>query len=160
MTVRRRPRPRFSQPAEVRHNAIVPRVEAPPLPAAPERPDHPTVPLLPPEPRPARITVSRCSPDDVGFREIYVLVDGEEIAELPYGAVVTREIDAGLHRIRAHNTLFRRTHEILFAPGDHVHLTATNRPGWGTFGLLGVLGVAPLFLRFEVRAIETPLDDE
>jgi hypothetical protein len=103
--------------------------------------------------------VTRRSPDDVGFREIYVLLDGEEIAELRYGASVTREVDAGLRRVRAHNTLFRKTHEILIAPGDHVHLTAANRPGWGTFGLLGVLGAAPLFLRFEIRAIETPPDD-
>jgi hypothetical protein len=137
----------------------VPRVEALALPVAPERPDHPDAPLLPPPPRPARLTITRRAPDDVGFREVYVLIDGEEIAELPYGASVTREIDAGLRRLRAHNTLFRKTREVLVAPGDHVHVTVANRPGWGTFGLLGVLGAAPLFLHFEVSAIEAPADD-
>ena len=130
------------------------------MPAARQRSERPDVPLLPPEPRPARITVTRRSPDDVGFREIYVLVDGVQIAELPFGASVTQEVDAGLRRIRAHNTLFRKTHEILVAPGDHVHLIAANRSGWGTIGLLGVLGVAPLFLRFEVASIDTPPDDD
>ena len=138
---------------------MVPPVQAPPQPVVTERTEHPDVPLLPPEPRPAHITVTRRSPDDVGFREIYVLVDGEQIAELAYGTSVTREVEAGLRRIRAHNTLFRKTHEILIAPGDHVRLSAANRSGWGTFGLLGVLGVAPLFLRFEIASIEAPDDD-
>lgn len=104
--------------------------------------------------RPARITISRRSPDDVGFREIYVLLDGEEIAELPYGAVVTRDVEPGPHRVRAHNTLFRKTHDILLAPGEHMHFTAVNRSGWGTFGMLGVLGVGPLYLSFQPRVPE------
>ena len=136
----------------------MPLIDAPPVVVSPERPGGPDVPVLPPEPRPARLTVSRRSPDDIGFREIYVLLDGEEIAELAYGAAITREVPAGLRRVRAHNTLFRRTHDILFAPGDHVHLTAVNRAGWGTYGLLGILGAAPVFLSFEIRRIDTPGD--
>jgi hypothetical protein len=80
-----------------------------------------------------------------------VVDDGEEIAKLPFGAEVTREVNAVPHRLKAHNTLFWKTHDILFAPGDHLHYTAINRPGWGTFTLLGVLGASPLYLTFESR---------
>ena len=141
----------FGATAWVRDNARVPVLGVPPtiddlgIAGAFDEP------LVPPAPRPARITISRQSPDDVGFREIYVLLDDKEIALLPFGAVVTREVDAWPHRLRAHNTLFRKTHDILLAPGDHLHFIAINRPGWGTFALLGVLGASPLYLTFERR---------
>ena len=95
------------------------------------------------------ITVSRTSPDDVGVREIFVSVDGKEVAILAAGDTVTHELPAGPHRIRAHNTLFWKTHDVVLQPGEHARFTAVNRGGWGTFGFLMVLGAAPLYLTFE-----------
>ena len=103
---------------------------------------------------PARITIRRQSAHDIGCREIYVLLDGEDFAELTFGNMVTREVDAGPHRLRAHNTLFRKTHEIVLGPGEHRQFTVVNRAGWGTVAMLGVLGVGPLYLTF------APHDDE
>jgi hypothetical protein len=100
-------------------------------------------------PEVAIITITRQSPDDVPFREIFVSVDGEQIAILSHGEAVTHELPAGPHRLRAHNTLFWKTHDIVLQPGEHARFKAINRAGWGTFGWLMVLGAAPLYLTFE-----------
>jgi hypothetical protein len=97
----------------------------------------------------ATITISRSSPDDVGIREVFVSVDGERIGILSNGESVTREIMAGPHRIRAHNTLFWKTHDVVLQPGEHARFTVINRAGWGSFGFLMVLGASPLYLTFE-----------
>jgi hypothetical protein len=97
----------------------------------------------------ACITVSRTSPEDVGFREVFLLVDGQEVAMLSHGESITHELPAGPHRVRAHNTLFWKTHDVVLQPGQHVRFRAVNRAGWGTFGLLMILGAAPLYLTFD-----------
>jgi hypothetical protein len=95
------------------------------------------------------ITISRTSSDDVGLREIYVDLDGERLAILRHGQVVTREVVPGPHRLRAHNTLFWRNIDIVVQPGEHAEFVAVNRPGWGTFSVLALLGAGPLYLTFE-----------
>ena len=97
----------------------------------------------------ATITVSRQSPDDAGIREIYVSVDGEQIAILKNGEAVTHDLPAGPHRLRVHNTLFWKKHEVVLQPGEHARFKAANKAGWGSFGFLMVLGAAPLYLTFE-----------
>ena len=97
----------------------------------------------------ACITVTRQSSDDAGVREIYVSVDGEEIAVLKNGQAVTRELPAGPHRLRAHNTLFWKTHDVVLQPGEHARFKAANLAGWAMFGFLIALGAAPLKLLFE-----------
>lgn len=103
----------------------------------------------------AVITISRQSPDDVGFREIFVSVDGTPIGILKHGDAITQEVAAGTHRLRAHNTLFWKTHDVAIRPGEHVHFTAINRAGFGTFGMLFVIGAMPVYLTFE-RAGASP----
>jgi hypothetical protein len=100
----------------------------------------------------ATITVSRTSSDDVGLREIYVDLDGERFAILHNGQEVTRNVSPGRHRLRAHNTLFWKTVDIVLEPGEHAPFTAVNRPGWGTFSVLALLGAGPLYLTFERRS--------
>jgi hypothetical protein len=97
----------------------------------------------------ASITVSRDSPEDVGFREIFVSVDGEPIGLLQYGESLTHELPAGAHRVRAHNTLFWKTHDIVLQPGEHARFVAVNRAGFGTFGFMVFLGASPVYLKFE-----------
>ena len=97
----------------------------------------------------ASITVDRTSAEDCGIREIFVSVDGEQVGILGSGESVTHEIPAGPHRIRAHNTLFWKTHDVVLQPGEHARFRAINRAGWGSFGLLMVLGASPLYLTFE-----------
>jgi hypothetical protein len=97
----------------------------------------------------ACITVSRQSAEDAGVREIYVSVDGEQIAILKNGEAITHELPAGPHRLRAHNTLFWKTHDIVLQPGEHARFKAANRAPWAAFGFLMVLGATPLKLTFE-----------
>jgi hypothetical protein len=97
----------------------------------------------------ATITVSRQSPDDAGIREIFVSVDGEQIAILKNGERVTHDLPAGPHRIRVHNTLFWKNHELVLQPGEHARFKVANKAGWGSFGFLMVLGAAPLYLTLE-----------
>lgn len=104
----------------------------------------------------ATITVRRRSPEDVGYREIFVSLDGQLLAVLHHGDEVTRETTPGAHRLQAHNTLFRKTLECTLRVGEHATFTAVNRAGWGTYSVLaffiGFLGAGPFYLTFEREA--------
>ena len=97
----------------------------------------------------ARITVTRKDPRDVQDRQIVLSLDGEPLATLLYGKQVTREVPAGSHRLRAHNTLFWKTIDFDLAAGEAARFRVINRAGAGTFSMLGLLGAGPLFLTFE-----------
>jgi hypothetical protein len=101
----------------------------------------------------ATITVRRQSPDDVGYREIFVSLDGESLGVLHHGDTITKETTPGAHRLRAHNTLFWKTLDITLVAGEHARFMAVNRAGWGTYSVLaffiGFLGAGPLYLTFE-----------
>ena len=97
----------------------------------------------------ASITVSRESPEDVGFREIFISVDGKSIGLLQFGESLTHELPAGPHRIRAHNTLFWKTRDVVLQPGEHARFVAINKAGFGTFGFMVFLGASPVYLTFE-----------
>ncbi len=96
-----------------------------------------------------QITVTRRSAGDIGQREVFVALDGEEFAILRYGDSVTKEVKPGTHLIRAHNTLLWKKLTIDVHPGEHVRFTTINRAGWGTYGIATVLGAGPLYLTFE-----------
>jgi hypothetical protein len=98
---------------------------------------------------PSRLTVSRTSPEDIGTREVFVGLDGEELAILRHGESVTREIPPGAHELRAHNTLFRRREAFSVSPGEEARYIVVNRPGWGTMSLMTFLGAGPLYLTLQ-----------
>ena len=97
----------------------------------------------------ARITVVRRHATDVRDRQIIVSVDGARLGTLLFGDTATAEVEPGAHRVRAHNTLFWRTLDVDLQPGEHARFVAINRPGFGTYSLLGLLGAGPLYLTFE-----------
>ena len=78
----------------------------------------------------------RKSKEDVGYRDIYVALDGEQIAILHAGDEVSREVEPGPHRLRAHNTLFRKTVDVTLGPGEHATFNVVNRAGFGTYSVL------------------------
>jgi hypothetical protein len=81
-----------------------------------------------------------------------VSVDGEELAILRHGDSATREIAAGPHQLRAHNTLFRKVLDVDLQPDEHAHFVVINKPGWGTYTMMTLLGAGPLYLTFERRS--------
>jgi hypothetical protein len=98
----------------------------------------------------ATITVRRQSKEDVGYREIYVSLDGESLGILQHGEVITRETTPGPHRLRAHNTLFWKTLEFTLAVDEHARFIAINRAGFGTYSVLAFfMGGGPFYLTFE-----------
>jgi hypothetical protein len=97
----------------------------------------------------ARITIARQHPDDVRQRQIVTSIDGTPLGTLMFGETVTREVPPGRHRLRAHNTLFWKTHELDLAAGEHARFTVVNRNGPGSFSLLGLFGVGPLYITFD-----------
>lgn len=98
---------------------------------------------------PAKITVVRRDRRDVRDRQIVVSLDGEPFATLLYGEAATKEVAPGPHRLRAHNTLFWKTHQIDLASGEEARFIVVNHAGAGTFSLLGLLGAGPLYLVFQ-----------
>lgn len=76
-------------------------------------------------------------------------IDGEELAILRYGDSATRELAAGRHELRAHNTLFRKGVDVELAPDEDAHFTIVNKAGWGTYAMMSVLGAGPLYLTIE-----------
>ena len=98
---------------------------------------------------PGRLIVTRDSEKDVGQRQIVLTLDGEPLATLLFGESVTREIPAGSHRLRAHNTLVWKTREFDAAPGEHVRFSTVNRAGFGTMALVALLGVGPIYVTLD-----------
>jgi hypothetical protein len=94
----------------------------------------------------SRITVARDSPQDVRTRQLVVSLDRGSWATLMFGERATREVEPGRHVLRVHNTLVWKTIELTLTPGEHAEFTIVNRPGWGTYTLLGMLGVGPLYV--------------
>ena len=105
----------------------------------------------------ARVTITRRHPEDVRQRQIVTSIDGDYLGTLMYGESVTKEVAPGPHRLKAHNTLFWKNHEVNLAPGEHARFNVINRNGLGSFSLLGLFGVGPLYISFE-RAPDDPFD--
>jgi hypothetical protein len=97
----------------------------------------------------ARVTVLRQLKDDMGQREIFLALDGKDLAILRHEEGVTTEVTPGAHRMRAHNTLFWKTLEFDVKPGEHARFQVANRAGWGTYSLMGWIGAGIIYLTFE-----------
>jgi len=97
----------------------------------------------------ARISVVRQSTDDVGYRQIFVRLDGDDIAVLRHGGGATREIAVGPHVLKVHNTLFRKQVEFELHDGEHARFVVVNRAGFGTHFMTGILGAGPVYLTVE-----------
>lgn len=100
----------------------------------------------------ATVTLTRTSPADVKQRHIFVSLDGAQIAVLEFGDAVTRDVPAGPHVLRAHNTLVWKTLPCDLKPGEHARFRLINRPGFGTWAMLSLLGTGPIYLTFEREA--------
>jgi len=96
--------------------------------------------------KPAILTITRTDPADVQQRQVIVTLDGQRLADLLYGQVLTQEIPPGPHRLRISNTLFWKTFRIVAKPGEQIRFDVVNRAGRLTYPLMAVMGAGPLYL--------------
>jgi len=99
------------------------------------------------------VTFCRTHPSDCGQRQIYVRLDDDTRVTLLYGDAVTQEVQPGSHRLRIHNTLFWKTLRFAIEPGEHLECLVINRASWWTYGMAGLLGAAPLFLKVRLNSL-------
>lgn len=102
----------------------------------------------------ATLTVRRQSKQDVGYRDIYVALDGEPLAQLKAGDEISREISPGAHQLKVHNTLFRKSIDFTVRVGEHASFMTINRAGLGTYSVLAFFfGGGPLYLTLEYEGL-------
>jgi hypothetical protein len=110
----------------------------------------------------ATLTVRRQAPDDIGYREVYVKLDGRRLAMLSYGGAMTESIEPGRHTLQVDNTLFKKTIEFVAGVNDHIAFKTANLAGWGTYSawalLIGFLGAGPFYLMLERDETAGPKD--
>ena len=79
-------------------------------------------------------------------------LDGGPKTQLYFGDSVTLEVQPGAHHLRVHNTLFWKNVRFTIEPAEHLDFLISNESRWWTYGMVAVLGSAPLFLRVEQRS--------
>ena len=86
-----------------------------------------------------RLTVTRNGADDVQQRQVVLTLDGERWTSLLFGQSAAREVGPGPHRLKADNTLFRKTVEFEAVAGEQVRFVVSSREGplSGLFLLVG-----------------------
>ena len=94
----------------------------------------------------ARITLVRRSSADLQQRQVVASIDGKPWATLLFWESATTDVEPGPHSLRIHNTLVWKTIELDLKPGEHARFAVANRSGWGTYWMLSLLGVGPLYL--------------
>ena len=100
---------------------------------------------------PATISITRDTPDDIQDRWIRVTIDDSPEEILRYGETMTREVTAGSHRLKAHNTLSSDTIEIDAQPGEPVRITCHNAIARGGILMLLTTGFAFITVKLERR---------
>jgi hypothetical protein len=100
----------------------------------------------------AFITLSRTHRSDCGQRHVFVRLDGGERVRLAFGDSCTLEVQPGAHHLRIHNTLVWKNIHFTIELGEHLDFLIANEARWWTWGMVAVLGSAPLFLRVEKRS--------
>ena len=95
---------------------------------------------------PATVTVTRTAEEDFKQRQMIVYFDGQKIGTLLFGDSVSRDIEPGPHSLRVSNTLVWKTVDFVAAPGEQIFFEIINRAGFGTYPMLMILGVGPLFV--------------
>ena len=99
----------------------------------------------------ALVTISRGHPSDCQQRQVIARLDGGSRLQLLFGDSATLELEPGAHHLHVHNTLMWRNVHFTIEPGEHLEFIAVNYAHWWTYGIVGVLGSAPLFLKVHRR---------
>jgi hypothetical protein len=98
----------------------------------------------------AKLVITRDHPQDVQDRPVYLWIDGDKWeGVLKYGRTFERELSAGHHKIKAHNTLFGDTVEFDAVPGETIRYRCENGLSPGGIVMVLMMGVAYLKVRLK-----------
>jgi hypothetical protein len=97
----------------------------------------------------ATLTLTRTSDADAKQRQVYVSVDGTQVAYMMFGDTKTLSIAPGKHTLKANNTLIWKTLEFEAQPGEEIRFSLVNYAGRGFALLLALFGASLLFLRID-----------
>jgi len=100
----------------------------------------------------ALVTITRTHQTDVGQRQVFLRLNGSQRVPLLHGESFTAEVRPGAHHLRIHNTLMWRNIRFTIELGEHLEFMVINKAFWWTYGMVGVLGAAPLMLKVERRS--------
>lgn len=100
----------------------------------------------------ALVTISRMHPADIGQRQVFLRLNQGKRVPLLFGESFTAEVRPGAHHLRVHNTLMWRNIHFTIELGEHLEFILINKAFWWTYGMAGVLGAAPLWLKVERRS--------
>lgn len=98
---------------------------------------------------PVTITIIRNAPDDVQDRWIRIYIDDRPEEILRYGETLTRDVPAGHHKVKAHNTLSSHVIEFDAAPGEQVRIACHNTVARGGILMMLTTGFAFITVRLE-----------
>ena len=99
---------------------------------------------------PSRVEIFRDTVDDVQDRWVRIYIDDQPEEILRYGETLRREITAGHHRIKAHNTLSSDAIEVDVAPGHTLQIRCHNHFVKGGMLMMLAIGFAFIKVRLEV----------
>jgi hypothetical protein len=97
----------------------------------------------------AKIIVTRDSEDDVQTRQINVLLDGEQKAELMFGDSITISTPPGHHTLRVDNTWNHKDLALELAAGNDLRFVTKNTTGQFSRFLLIAFGAGPIYVSIE-----------
>jgi hypothetical protein len=101
-------------------------------------------------PEKATLHVARTLDRDIKFRDLILLLDGEEIGRLAFGKSLSLEIEPGEHTIQGTNTMVRSQPVAFVArPGERINFNAGN-------DTKGCLSIFAFFLVIPPRAFVEP----
>ena len=96
------------------------------------------------------IEIFRDTPGDIQDRWVRLFIDDEAAEILRYGETYRRELPAGRHRIKAHNTLSKDVIEVDVKEGQTVRIRCHNHFTRGGPLLMLTIGFSFIKVRLEV----------
>jgi hypothetical protein len=95
------------------------------------------------------IEIVRDTPDDVQDRWVRIYIDDSPKEILRYGQTLRRQVAAGRHRIKAHNTLSSDTLEVDVVEGQTLRIRCSNKVAKGGVLMMLTTGFAFITVKLE-----------
>lgn len=83
-----------------------------------------------------KVIVSRKMSRDIKMRDLYLLVDDEEVDALQFGDSVELDLAPGEHRVKVTNRMFSKSKEFTLAAGEKAEFEVGNIPSFNPFTIV------------------------